>query len=635
MNITQLPRTSTGPKALNPLVFTAINDSPDNPRLGLGYNQLNDPTVPVSLIAKLPDATRVGDTIRLYWDAVERQTYNLDQPTIDKGWLSFNVPQPHIQEPSGTTYYTLYDNESLDLQTSDPRTIAVNKRPPGGLDEDLDTPFNDSLLVAIIRPPKISDPATLVTVAVEPWKYMEEGDELTILWNNIRVNHPKLTQSDVGRRVTVVIPRAVLEQGGSNVRLPVAYEIRDIVDNYSQPARPAFADVEIDPNALTAPRVMEADPITLVLDLEALGDKDVTVRIPHYDGIKAGDEITLTWVGRIANAEDTLTLGPRTVGDPEFDVIVFAIPNARVKAIAGGSAMASYEVARTGIPNLHSKRTAITVTGLRLVLVAPEIQGVNGDVINLVTFKDDPVKVRIAPYLGKQAGDKISLIWTGTKQNGNPVNYTADYVVGVGEETREYAFDVDRTQNLASLTDGNLVLKYQVVFVGTTSPFDSDTRQYQVKGATLVIEDFSTRKKVELIRQGQSIDTDYTTIRFISGPGRMGFPDNDSVPPGAVLVMKLPLLHVGYQQPVVEPGIQTVEIDLKRACVQVECDIYGCNETVTVALLDQKHALIYEIELPKQELQHFSYSSPSKLIHFLKIVSNRDWTYWDNIVMTL
>jgi len=634
MNITQLPRTSTGPKALNPLVFTAINDSPDNPRLGLGYNQLNDPTVPVSLIAKLPDFTRVGDTIRLYWDAVERQTYNLDQPTIDKGWLSFNVPQRHIKEPSGTTYYTLYDNESSDLQTSDPRTIAVNKRPPGGLDEDLDTPFNDSLLAAIIRPPEISDPATLVTVVVEPWKYMEEGDELTILWNNIRVNHPKLTQSDVGRRVTVVIPRAVLEQGGSNVRLPVAYEIRDLVDNYSQPARPAFADVGIDPNALTAPRVVEADPKTLILDLEALGDKDATVRIPNYKGIKEGDEITLTWVGRIGNAEHTLTRGPRTVEDPEYDVIVFAIPNAHLKAIAGGSAMASFEVARTGIPNLHSKRTAITVTGLRLVLVAPEIQGVNGPVIDLITFKDDPVRVKIAPYLGKQAGDKISLIWTGTKQNGNPVNYTADYVVGAGEETREYTFDVDRTQNLASLTDGSLVLKYQVVFAGATSPFDSDTRQYRVKGATLVIEDFSTRKG-ELIRQNQSINTDYTTIRFVSGPGRLGFPVTDSVPPGAALVMKLPLLHVGYQQPVVEPGIQTVEIDLRRACVQVECDIYGCNRKVTVALLDTDRNVIEEIELPRQDLQHFSYSSPSQRICFLRIVSDQDWMYWDNIVMTL
>lgn len=63
MNINNLPTHPAGGKALNPLVFSSIDDSLNNPRLGLGYAQLFDETRPVPLVAKLPDVTRVGDSI--------------------------------------------------------------------------------------------------------------------------------------------------------------------------------------------------------------------------------------------------------------------------------------------------------------------------------------------------------------------------------------------------------------------------------------------------------------------------------------------------------------------------------------------------------------------------------------------
>ena len=78
------------------------------------------------LIAKLPDVTRVGDTIELFWDDdddVPVQTYKLDQATIDKGWLSFSVSVDVIKAPLGKVHYTLFDHEAQDLQTSDTRTV--------------------------------------------------------------------------------------------------------------------------------------------------------------------------------------------------------------------------------------------------------------------------------------------------------------------------------------------------------------------------------------------------------------------------------------------------------------------------------------------------------------------------------
>lgn len=84
MNINSLPRATPASATpgvlqddpLNPLVFTSINDVPENPRLGLGYHQLYDPTVPVGLIARLPQKCREGDVLTLFWDTVQVQQYD-------------------------------------------------------------------------------------------------------------------------------------------------------------------------------------------------------------------------------------------------------------------------------------------------------------------------------------------------------------------------------------------------------------------------------------------------------------------------------------------------------------------------------------------------------------------------------
>lgn len=617
---------------LNPLVFTGINDLPSNPRLGLGYHQLYDPTVPVGLIASLPDVTRVGDTICLYWDGDPVQTFDLDQPTIDKTWISFSVSPSKISEPEGTVYYTLYDNQADDLQSSDERIIKVDRRPPGGLDPDISTSFNDALALATIAPPTIDNPSTAVTVTVQPWVNMAVGDELTVLWNNIRVPHPPLQPGDVGLSQVVAIAQDVVEQGGSGIRLPVTYEIRDIVDNYSLLSPVAFASVDIDPNALTPPRVQEANQQTSVLDLAALGDNDAHAQIPHYAGALGNDQVTLTWTGYTANSQIELILGPETVGDPDFDPFpVFTIPNDHLKSIAGGSAVLSYEATRAGVSLPRSKQTAITLTGVSVPLAAPTVSQANGTVIDLATITGDNVQVVIAPYVGKKSGDAVSLIWAGTTQAGLPVNYTDDYIVGPGEESSDCVFNVDR-MNLDPLGGGSLSVRYQVVFKETTSAVDLPASIYSVIGVELIKESFDGQAP-QLIQQNNSLSAGKLTIRFVSGLGKAGFPPGDTLPtdPGP---LTLPVLHVCFQNPLIDPGTQTLEIDPGVECSKIECDIHGLNGTTTVSLLDSGSNVIETISLPSQTLYHFSYTTRTQPIRRLRIMAIEDWTRWDNFVMT-
>jgi hypothetical protein len=467
--------------ALNSLVFTDINDSPDNPRLGLGYHQLYDPTALIGLVAKLPDVTRVGDTITLYWDSAIAQTYYLDQPTIDKGWLSFNVSPSRIFDPQGEVYYTLYDNEADDLQTSLVRTIAVNRRVPGGLDPDTDTAINEQMVPCTVSPDPVSNPAAVVTVSIPVWINQEIGDELTVMWNNIRVAHPALAA--LGPQ-NIVIPRDVLEAGGSSDKLLVNYEIRDIVDNYSLVSPSTYVRVEIDPDALPAPRVDEADRTTLILDLDALGDNDAHVSIPSYLGNGNPYVVTLTWVGKTPTAEIILNLAPQTVGDPDFDHATFIIPNAHLKLIAGGSAVVRYSLVQQGdTETKQSKTTSITLTGLPVELAPALVKEAAGSaVIDLGLVTGDSVTVGIAAYTGQSAGDKILLSWKGTPTAGGPVNYTDDYTIMAGEELLETTFIVLR-ENLDPLADGTLELTYQVVFSATGNTQNSASTTYQIKAA--------------------------------------------------------------------------------------------------------------------------------------------------------
>ena len=464
-------------QVVNPLTFTDINDSPDNPRLGLGYHQLYDPGKKVGLIAKLPDVTRVGDTVTLYWNEKMVYTDNLDQPTIDKGWLSFSVAPSDIPSMSGEVYYTLLDNVSGDLQTSPKRIIAVNRLVPGGLDPEIETAINEAMAPCTVSPNPVMNPAATVTVTVEKWDHQEVGDELTVMWNNLRVSHPKLTDSGLGPQ-SVIIPPEVLEAGGSSDKLLVNYEIRDIVDNYSLVSPGTYVRVEIDKDALLEPRVKEADLTTLVLDLAALGNGDAHVLIPRYIGNLKPYTVTLNWVGKTPTTEIPLTLPPERVTDPIFGDAIFVIPNAHLKLIAGGSAVVRYSLVPDGEPEKKSRTTTITLTGLPVPLAAPVVIEANGSVIDLDQIIGASATVNIAAYGGQTAGDKVVLNWKGTTKGGTPVNYTADYDVKAGD-TVDILFNIPRAY-IDPLESGTLKLSYQVVFNATGTTQNSAIAEYTV-----------------------------------------------------------------------------------------------------------------------------------------------------------
>ena len=735
---------SIGVMALNPLVIPVMDYGSVRP--GLGYDDLNDPTRPVQLQAFLnPQGYRPGNFVTLYWDNVAVQAYVLEESHIENAVMGFSVFPASIKEPEAETYYTVFDFLSNSTSESDHRIIRIKMSPPGGLDTDTSTPWmNDRLALAVISPAsEINDPNTPVTVSVSPWINMAEDDELTVMWNGVRLKQPPLPANQVGKTQTIVISKETLIEGGDGESVIVNYEIRDIVNNYSLVSRPATVKVIVDPNAPNPPRVRVRGATVTVIDVASLGSENVQVEIPGAN-LLPNDLITLTWLGRTADGtEKRITLGPTPVPGGGFN-LEFTLSNADILAIAGGGAIVSYEVKPLNGPIKNSRSTTITVTGDPVKLTAPSIDEARGLVIDPVDVITTAT-VRIKPYNGKAFGDVIYLLWEGVTQTGTPLVYDDNYSVGRGEGALDTLFRVNKN-NIDALANGSLTLGYWVISAVSGENLASETASYTVSGsillpmptvdnapgdvfdpgkypagtsvridgqaialkrrekvttywtgatqegsasreflvasdnqqiswaippeivkpsagktvdvlyevtrltgviarsftrtlsiegsaASVITDDFST-KKGALIRHGQSVSTQYTTIHFISGPGQMGFPIRDAVPPDALPAMAIPVLHVCYQHPAVNPGTQTILIELNRACSMVECDVHGCNGGITVSMLGANQNVIDQKVLPSQAFQHFSYSHPTQSIHFIRIVGIQDWTLWDNLKMT-
>jgi hypothetical protein len=108
MKTTRLPKSASKSDDLNPLVFTDFVDTDENPRRGLGYHQLYDPTAFIGLLASLPDIPRTGDIVTLYWGINEVQRYEITDAMTEKGYLSFLV-----SHQSGSSMSTASHREGL------------------------------------------------------------------------------------------------------------------------------------------------------------------------------------------------------------------------------------------------------------------------------------------------------------------------------------------------------------------------------------------------------------------------------------------------------------------------------------------------------------------------------------------
>ena len=484
------PHKIINPNAVFPAPF--IDDVTVNG--GLNYLALRaDPTANVIVHCGPIPLARPGDSIDLYWigsDGTERLVAT--RPiTGEEIMVSLPIRVADVllaQEGLGSLYYNFLDPfedpfPSDDMPCLIKTTVPGNPYSAGNLPETIYV--NEAMQVAAVTPLAIDQGniAQGATVTIPAWINMSEGDVVTLNWGGYPIKQPALTAAQVGQPLEIKVTETDIRNAGNADELPVSYEVRDIVNNWSLNAAATLINVDTDLNLLDAPDVIDANEGVLNYD-ELTGPSPVMVETPA-PVFTVGDTVTLYWKGtnaQGASIEKSYELKVAATNPssrlrfniPEDDVVLF---------VGGTTTVVSYTLtpAATGITQ-PSRTVMFAVIGTQANLPAPTLKnGLVDGVFEPATLPVTGAQISLPAYPGMAKDDRIFLSWKGTNSEGDPLNGSDDQTLEDSDVDKEFVFVIgkDNFLNFADATE--LTFSYTVIFAGTGGTRESDERLYTIK----------------------------------------------------------------------------------------------------------------------------------------------------------
>lgn len=141
----------------------------------------------------------------------------------------------------------------------------------------------------------------------------------------------------------------------------------------------------------------------------------------------------------------------------------FFVPNASVVALAQGDAVVSYTLQSGRM----SKQARVTIVGQAMVLPAPTVDEAPND-YDTLDASLSRATVRIPPYPGMDAGDVVTLIWSGTRADGEPHVYSFDRTISGNAVGKEVVLQIPGVE-IALLAGGTVEVWYEVM-IGDGTP---------------------------------------------------------------------------------------------------------------------------------------------------------------------
>lgn len=345
--------------------------------------------------------------------------------------------------------------------------VLVKLDRPGGIDPAPDE--NPNLAAPILPPEVIRDgvdaswAARGVPVTIEPYPNMSLGDRIRLNWGGVFVEYTLQDGSEVHEPVTLTVDDATIRAAGDGDALVLRYQVFDIVHDRSGWSPTTDVLVNVQGSALFLPEVTNADD-NGVIDLALLGNEDVRVLVTAFaPDFAVGDTVTLQWVGHTVEgvlvpyeeAQD-VTRGP-------VQTLEFFVPNASVVALAQGDAVVSYRLQN----GRSSKQVRVTIVGEAAQLPAPTVDEApnDGDELDASLPR---ATVRIPPYPGMDAGDVVTLIWSGVRADGEPHVYSFERTISGNAVGKEVVLQVPGTE-IALLAGGTVKVWYEVT-IGDGTP---------------------------------------------------------------------------------------------------------------------------------------------------------------------
>lgn len=371
-------------------------------------------------INKYSPPVLAGDQIDVYWDGDKIFHKELQPEEVDGDFLFFFLPvAPMVPGWVETVYYVLTrKDETVPDDPSAGLRVLVKLDRPGGRDKEPHLPGHSELHKPQLPQDVIDNgidaewAASGVPVTIPFYLGIFPYDVVNLHWGSVRIPHT-VTPDQANRETPIIITvdQDAILAGGDSAALPVRYFPHDPVWNWAE-KHSISTTVLVDAGAwrLESPIINEA--VNGVITLKDLNNEDVTVLVKIAgDDFAIGDTVTLTWIGTPAVGKPLIHTQSRTVDNIPHH-LEFKVPYAEVRAIAMGSADASYVLTKLdNSPPLSSKRAFADVVGDVAIIPAPIVEQAVGGTLEP---DNEYATVRVS-YPGMASGDSLNLIWLGTQ----------------------------------------------------------------------------------------------------------------------------------------------------------------------------------------------------------------------------
>ncbi|KJZ63206.1 Ig-like domain-containing protein [Pseudomonas fluorescens] len=410
---------------------------------------------------------QAGDRHDIYWGDLKVYEKEVLPEEVDQRLLFYISSTDIVSGWVEKVYYQITRSGSTTPdETSAPLRILVKLNRPGGPDKRPFEAWHSELKAPQLPADVIKNGVDAewakngIPITVPIYPGIAARDTVRLKWGTVFAPSLRITEQQAAgtEAITITVDQATVLTGGDSNALPVRYEVYDEVFNFCEKWS-AITPVNVDAGAwrLLAPLIVEA--LNGVIDLDQLNRAPVTLKIDiKPDDFETNDTLEVSWVGTRPSSNEPVSYKESIQIVKGPDHVEVKVPYEYVKAIAMGSADASYVLIKAnGDPPLSSKHAFATVKGKISQLPAPTISEVIGDTLE-PSVSHATVHIR---YLAMADGDLINLVWSGMA-NDNPYLHEVPHLVTAGEARLKHITLLVENAHITPLDGGTLDLFYRV-----------------------------------------------------------------------------------------------------------------------------------------------------------------------------
>ncbi|WP_233102195.1 hypothetical protein [Pseudomonas sp. MF7453] len=438
---------------------------------GVGYRHIKDG---LTYIFERWTECRAGDTYRIWMNGIKMaEDVVTTANEADQRFFSVIPRTTLLHYFVDDVYGEVIRVGSGVASTSEPQLILILHTLPGGVGNQ-DGSYHRGLTFTLSDTTVDSVVAGRgVICTIHKWANMRVNDLPMFYWGEHRFELPPLRHDQVGSDLIFTIDEQFLNAAGNGhfvVQFYLYDEVLDISGPYHRWSKPIPVDVKLDTTLLDEPEIVEADPVTLILEAEELHGLPATgsvfIRRNHPDFV-SGD--FLIW-----KVEGVTVDGERVSYGFRLEVVLasyndIAIPNAFIRSLIQSTLKICY-VRERGM--LASRSTIYAVAGVLYTLAQPDVVQAHGPFVE----PDLPyITVAMPDYSPPgNAGDSLRVNIMGDNKDGSVEHDFSDRAAGTHPRFRDFL------NSVYSRYEGLLRTR---VFYGVTGPVnirESERRYIQI-----------------------------------------------------------------------------------------------------------------------------------------------------------